>query len=96
MHKIMIVDDEENILKALNRSLRREADWEIECYSNAEDALRRARSCIFDAVISDCNMPGCNGIDFLAELRELQPAAWAAALGDRGTPQTPKLPQYGS
>ncbi len=75
MHKIMIVDDEENILKALNRSLRREADWEIECYSNAEDALRRARSCIFDAVISDCNMPGCNGIDFLAELRELQPDA---------------------
>ena len=75
MHKIMIVDDEENILKALTRTLRREADWEIECYSSAEEALRRARSCIFDAVISDCNMPGCNGIEFLAELREIQPDA---------------------
>jgi len=75
MHKIMIVDDEENILKALSRTLRREEGWETECYSNAEEALRRARSCIFDAVISDCNMPGCNGIDFLAELREIQPDA---------------------
>ena len=75
MHKIMIVDDEENILKALSRTLRREADWEVECYSNAEEALRRARSCIFDAVISDCNMPGPNGIEFLGELREIQPDA---------------------
>jgi DNA-binding NtrC family response regulator len=75
MHKIMIVDDEENILKALSRTLRRESDWEVECYSTAEDALRRARSCIFDAVVSDCNMPGRNGIDFLSELREIQPDA---------------------
>jgi two-component system, probable response regulator PhcQ len=75
MHRIMVVDDEENILKSLSRTFRREPDWEVECFSNAEDALRRARSCIFDAVISDCNMPGRNGIDFLSELREIQPDA---------------------
>lgn len=75
MHRIMVVDDEENILKALARTFRRQPDWEVECYSNAEDALRRARSSLFDAVISDCNMPGANGIDFLSELREIQPDA---------------------
>ena len=75
MHKIMVVDDEENILKAIARTFRKEPDWEVECYTNAEDALRRARSCLFDAVISDCNMPGQNGIDFLRELREIQPDA---------------------
>jgi two-component system, probable response regulator PhcQ len=75
MHRIMIVDDEENILKALTRTLRTEADWEIECYSNGHDALKRARSSIFDAVVSDCNMPGFSGIEFLSELRELQPDA---------------------
>lgn len=75
MYRIMLVDDEENILKALTRTLRREPNWEVECYTNAEDALRRTRSTLFDAVISDCNMPGSSGIDFLAQLRKVQPDA---------------------
>lgn len=75
MNKIMIVDDEENILKAIARTFRKEPTWEVECYTNAGDALRRARSCLFDAVISDFNMPDQNGIEFFRELREIQPDA---------------------
>lgn len=75
MYKLMIVDDEENILKSLCRSLRSRPEWEIETYTSATDALRRARTSIFDAVITDCNMPDMDGIEFLLGLRELQPDA---------------------
>ena len=75
MHKIMIVDDEENILRALTRTLRQQQSWEVECFSNAEQALRRARSAVFDLIISDCNMPGYDGITFLHELQQIQPDA---------------------
>jgi len=73
MYKIMIVDDEENILKSLQRTLSKKGDLDIESYLNAKDALKRCQTCIFDAVISDCRMPGMDGIDFLYELKQLQP-----------------------
>mgnify|MGYP005844535639 CR=1 FL=1 len=75
MHKIMIVDDEENILRALARTLRQGEDWEVESFADAEQALRRARSAVFDLIVSDCNMPGYDGISFLHELQEIQPDA---------------------
>ena len=75
MKKIMLVDDEVNILKSLGRLLSFQSDWEVETYDNATDALKRARSSIFDVIISDYNMPEYHGIDFLRDMRELQPDA---------------------
>lgn len=75
MDKIMIIDDEESILKSLQRSLRGREDWDIEVYSDPEQALRRLQTSIFDVVISDCNMPGISGLDLFQELKELQPDA---------------------
>ncbi|WP_111657964.1 response regulator [Isoalcanivorax indicus] len=74
-YNIMIVDDEENILKSLSRCLRHKENWSLETFTNADDALRRARTRIFDAVITDYNMPDIDGMSFLAELRALQPDA---------------------
>ncbi|CAA0120926.1 Hydrogenase transcriptional regulatory protein hupR1 [BD1-7 clade bacterium] len=73
MNKIMIVDDEENILAAVKRMLRRYRDWDVEEYSSPELALKRAQCCIFDVVISDYKMPTMNGVDFLSELKAIQP-----------------------
>ena len=75
MEKIMIVDDEESILKSLQRALRQQQDWDIEVYSNPEQALRRAQTNLFDVIISDCNMPEMDGLTLLGELRILQPDA---------------------
>lgn len=73
MDKIMIIDDEENILKSLKRTLRQQQEWDVEVYTSPEEALRRAQTSIFDVFISDCNMPDINGLDLLRELREIQP-----------------------
>ena len=75
MTKIMIVDDEEHILSAVKRMFRRYRDWDIESYSSPELALRRAQCCVFDVVISDYKMPTMNGVDFLTELKSMQPNA---------------------
>ena len=75
MYKLMLLDDEENILKSLMRILRKNEEWDIETYTSPQEALKRAQCCIFDVVISDYHMPQMNGIEFLSELMEMQPDA---------------------
>lgn len=75
MDKIIIIDDEENILKSLQRALRSQDQWDVEVYSHPEQALRRLQTSIVDVVISDYNMPDINGLDLLQELKALQPDA---------------------
>ena len=82
----MLVDDEENIIKSLKRVLRPYKEWDVESYLNADDALKRARSCIFDVIISDYKMPGTDGIEFLTQMKELQPEAMRILL--TGTNET--------
>ncbi len=75
MYRIMVVDDEDYILKALNRVLGARPDWEVETYTDPATALRRARTTVFDAVITDYRMPDMDGIEMLQELRTMQPDA---------------------
>lgn len=73
MYRIMLIDDEENILKALHRVLHRQKDWEVETYSNGADAIKRARVTSFDLFLSDFRMPEMDGVELLSQIKELQP-----------------------
>ena len=73
MKKILLVDDDTNILHALQRELRE--FFEIEAFDNPEKALEHCRVAQFDLVIADYKMPGMNGIDFLKQFGQLQPDA---------------------
>lgn len=73
MYRIMVVDDEDYILKALNRILGAQDNWEVETYTDPVEALKRARTTVFDAVITDFRMPEMDGIEFLRALRDIQP-----------------------
>lgn len=73
MYRIMVVDDEDYILKALRRVMADREDWEVETFNDPAQALRRARTTIFDAVITDFRMPEVDGIELLQALREMQP-----------------------
>lgn len=77
--RVLLVDDEPAILNALTRSLRHgtsEGLWpalRIEAFSDPQAALARACEQPFALAISDYRMPGLNGAQLLAQLRELQP-----------------------
>ena len=84
MSRIMIVDDEESILKALRRVLRiapcvygnKNFSLEVEAFSSPAEALERARQETFDLFISDFRMPEMDGIEFLKGAKALQPEPW--------------------
>jgi len=72
INKILLVDDETNVLAALKRALFDEP-LEIVTSSSAEDALEIMKEHHFKVVISDERMFGMQGSEFLARVRESYP-----------------------
>lgn len=69
MISVLYVDDETSLLELCRRYLVRKGDFSVETHSSAHTALERLKSATFDAVVSDYQMPGMNGIELLHELR---------------------------
>lgn len=69
--KILLVDDDENLLLSLKRNLRKE--YAVFCSLSGEEGLERLQIEEFAVVVSDFQMPGMNGIAFLQMVRELSP-----------------------
>jgi two-component system NtrC family sensor kinase len=70
--KLLLVDDEENILSSLRRMLRR-GGWTIQTARTGEEALRIFSEFQPQVVISDFRMPGMDGVDFLTRVKGLAP-----------------------
>ncbi len=64
---VLLVDDEEKILKTLGRALR-EDEHEVTTTSSPHEALRLLGSRQFDVLIIDYLMPGLTGLDVVREL----------------------------
>lgn len=78
MRRVLLVDDEPNVLSALQRALRRflpESAVAIETCQDPEQALLRCDEAEFDVVMSDYRMPGLSGGDFLQVFKAVQPDA---------------------
>lgn len=81
--RIMLLDDDEGILKSLARLLRAIPctyngeifPLQVETFSSATTALERTRNTTFDLFLSDYRMPEMNGVDFLKATIEIQPDA---------------------
>jgi DNA-binding NtrC family response regulator len=70
--RLMIVDDEESLLRALVRGLRR--TFEIETYVRAEPAIAALRGgAPYGAILCDMNMPGIDGIEVYRAVLEHRP-----------------------
>lgn len=74
MHQrtILIVDDEKQVLKALQRSLRNE-NYNIFTALGGEEGIKLLEMRNFDLVMSDQNMPGMDGVAFLQKVKAEQP-----------------------
>jgi two-component system, OmpR family, KDP operon response regulator KdpE len=81
--RILVVDDEPQILQALETTLRG-AGYEIETAATGEEALTQARLHPPDGVILDLVLPGISGVDVCRELRGWSDAAVVvlSVLGD--------------
>lgn len=71
-HTILLVDDEENILNALNRALRREG-YRILTATSGQAGLSIMERVKITLVLSDHKMPGMEGVEFLAEVKKRSP-----------------------
>ena len=71
-HRILLVDDDPNILQGYQRQLHKHVD--IETAQNGIAGLKSLKEKgPFAVIISDLRMPGMDGIAFLAEAREQSP-----------------------
>lgn len=71
MSKILVVDDEEVILKLFLMILSEK--HEVVCCSSAQEAFERFRFEAFDLVITDVKMPKEDGISFTNRIKKLNP-----------------------
>ena len=69
MFRILYVDDEPDLLEIGKLFLERSGEFNVDIITSAPEALSRLTSNMFDAIISDYQMPGMNGIDFLKKVR---------------------------
>jgi len=72
--RLLVVDDEENILRSLRRVLRH-GEWEIRTALDAEQGLQELERFTPEVVLSDFRLPGMNGAEFLALVKERMPRA---------------------
>jgi PAS domain S-box-containing protein len=68
--KILIVDDEPDILELLSNFLTYEG-YQITTESRGQEAIDLFRSEPFDLVITDIRMPGMDGVEVLKEIKQL-------------------------
>jgi HD-like signal output (HDOD) protein/ActR/RegA family two-component response regulator len=76
VRRILFVDDDELILRSIERVLKRhaaESSWELSFVNDGESALRRLEQLPFDVVLADAQMPRMSGTALLRRVRENDP-----------------------
>lgn len=70
--KILFVDDDSNLLAALNRRLRKKFDMEI-AIGPEQGLMVLEQVGPFAVVVADMRMPGMDGVTFLRRVRDISP-----------------------
>ncbi|MCK5740701.1 MAG: response regulator [Chlorobi bacterium] len=68
--KILIVDDEPNMVKLIERIVKGRTSYDVATCVNSLEVPKLLENNEFDLIISDCKMPGMNGTDLLRYLQK--------------------------
>jgi len=68
--KILVVDDEEDILELVRYNLAREG-YQVVCVASGEEALIKARNEVPDVILLDLMLPGLDGLDVCRRLKSI-------------------------
>ena len=72
---VMIVDDEEMVITSIRAFLQLETGYDVNGFTDPEEAARFAEKHELDVVVSDYLMPKMNGIQLLRCVKAMQPEA---------------------
>ena len=67
--RLLVVDDEQRLLKSLSRALR-EAGYAVDVAADGVEGLFKAEACDYDAIVLDLMLPGLDGWTVLERLRK--------------------------
>lgn len=83
-HRLLIIDDEENMLHMLEALLSR-SGYDVSTTVSAELALNLIEEEHFDFILCDVRMPKMNGLDFLAQLPKTDSESTVIMMSAYGT-----------
>lgn len=85
--RILIVDDEEEFVKALSERLTIR-DYDVTTALSGDEAVEKVKSYLFDVIILDVLMPGMSGIETLREIKKIKPLIEVIMLTGHATIET--------
>ena len=71
--KILIIDDEMDMLMLLRMIIEDNTEHRVETTNSPSEGLKLFKDKEIDLVITDLKMPGMDGLELFAELKELKP-----------------------
>ncbi|MCG6892882.1 MAG: response regulator [Desulfobacteraceae bacterium] len=83
MAKILLIDDEADILRVLSRSLRADG-YDVVTASNGKDALETFRAESPEIVLTDIKMPEMDGLEVLRQVKEIDADAQVIIITGHG------------
>ena len=91
--RILIIDDEENILTVLRKALQREG-YKTDIVMDARKGLSILSNSEYDLVLCDIEMPKMNGIEFYREIEERLPGMADRILFMTGEILSPSIQEF--
>ncbi len=67
-HRILVVDDEEDLLELIRYNLTKEG-YRVDCAASGEQAIHEARNSVPDLIVLDLLLPNVDGLDVCKHLK---------------------------
>ncbi len=87
MSEVLLVDDEVDYVETLAERLTARG-MKVQTATNGKDAIEKAKTTFFDAIVLDYAMPGLDGIETLKQIRQINPNIQVIMLTGHATVDT--------